>query len=331
MVANLQLSLACSDNPRTRPIIEGRVKPDGIDLQITVLHPSEMFWRQLHFEEFDISEMSVSSLIMTVANGDKRWAGLPVFTSRRFFHTWALVRSDAGIEKPQDLKGKRIGVPEYQQTAALWCRAALQHVYGVRAQDMQWWMERSEERSHGGATGFRPPPDVDFHYIPPEKSIASMLLGKELDASALYISNANLVDRSGVDLSSDSRVRPLFPDPEAEGTAYYEKTGFFPMNHCVVVRKKVQEEHPWVLLNIFNAFSAAKDMVNAQTREFAAQYMDTGLLRPHGKGLAADLYPYGVKSNQEILSAIPRFSHEQGLTSRVVGLDEVFAEQTMDL
>jgi 4,5-dihydroxyphthalate decarboxylase len=330
-VANLQLSMAVSDNPRTRPLIEGRVQPDGIDLQITVLHPSEMFWRQLHFEEFDVSEMSVSSLIMTIANGDKRFVGLPVFTSRRFFHTWALVRSDAGIESPGDLKGKRIGVPEYQQTAALWCRAALQHVYGVRAQDMSWWMERSEERSHGGATGFKPPADIEFHYIPREKSIASMLLNDELDASALYISNANLVDRSGVDLSDNPKVRPLFPDAEAEGTSYYEKTGFFPMNHCVVVRRKVHEEHPWVLLNVFNAFNEAKNQVNAQTREFAAQYLDTGLLRPYGKGIKADLYPYGVKSNQEILSAIPRFSHEQGLTSRVVGLEEVFAEQTMDL
>ena len=110
-MANLQLSLACSDNPRTRPIIDGLVKPDGIDLHVTVVHPSEMFWRQLHFQEFDLSEMSMSSLIMAVEHGDTRWVGIPIFTSRRFFHAGVLVRSDSGIEKPEDLKGKRIAIP----------------------------------------------------------------------------------------------------------------------------------------------------------------------------------------------------------------------------
>ena len=170
-MANIQLSLACSDNDRTRPIIDGRVKPDGIDLAVTVLHPSEMFWRQLHHYEFDISEMSMSSLLMATAHGDTRWAGIPVFTSRRFFHTGVLVRKDRGIEQPGDLRGKKVGVPEYQQTAALWARAALQQVYGVTAQDMDWYMERQPEMSHGGATGFQPPSDIKFQYVPPEENV----------------------------------------------------------------------------------------------------------------------------------------------------------------
>jgi 4,5-dihydroxyphthalate decarboxylase len=328
-VANLEISLACSDNPRTRPIIEGRVKPDGIDLRVTVLHPSEMFWRQLHFEEFDVSEMSLSSLIMAVANGDKRWVGVPVFTSRRFFHTGVLVTAQSGIEQPSDLKGKRIGVPEYQQTAALWARAALQHVYGIRAQDMRWWMERTEERSHGGATGFKPPADIEFHYVPEEKNLGTMLAGGELDASLLYIANDNLVDRSRIDFSNDPRVRRLFPDQRAEGIAYYQKTGFYPINHGMVVHRRVTEKHPWVTLNIFNAFSKVKDMVNDSARRSADMYVETGLIDP--KGMSRDLYPYGVKANQELLTAITRFSNEQGLTPRVVGLDEVFAPQTMEL
>jgi 4,5-dihydroxyphthalate decarboxylase len=331
-MANLQLSLACSDNARTRPIIEGRVKPDGIELHVTVLHPSELFWRQLQFEEFDLSEMSLSSLLMAVAHGDKRWVGIPVFTSRRFFHTRVLVRTDAGIEKPQDLKGKRIGVPEYQQTAALWTRAALEQLYGVRAQDMEWWMERPEERSHGGATGFRPPPDIKFHRIPPEKSIATMILDGELDASAWYIAHANLVDRSRVDLTKDSRVRPLFPDALAEGIRYFEKTGFFPINHGMVMRRVVHEKHPWALLNVFNAFSKANNMVNNQARELAGPFFETGLLpADRRKAMSTEIFPYGVKSNQAILEAIARLSHAQGLTSRVVGLDELFVPQTLDL
>ena len=331
-MANLQLSVCCSDNPRTRPLIDGRVKPDGIDLHITVAYPSEMFWRQLHFEEFDISEMSLSSLIAAVAAGDTRWVGMPVFTSRRFFHTGILARTDAGIEKPEDLKGKRVGVPEYQQTAALWTRAALQHVYGVTAQDMRWWMERNPEMSHGGATGFKPPAGVEFNYIPPDKSIGSMLVSGELDASVHYLSDANLVDRSRVEMSQQPHIKRLFPDAAAEGRAYYAKTGFFPINHGMVVKRSVYEQYPWVVLNMYRAMLQGKQMIDQQARDAAAPYFETGLLPSEGReAMQTDLFAYGVQGNKDILPAIPRFSHEQGLTPRVVGLEEIFAKQTLDV
>jgi 4,5-dihydroxyphthalate decarboxylase len=328
---NLQLSLACSPNGRTKPVIDGKVKPDGIDLHITVIHPSEMFWRQLHYEEFDISEMSMSSLIMAIEHGDKRWIGIPIFTSRNFFHTGVMVRADAGIDKPEDLKGKRVGVPEYQQTAALWTRAALQHVYGVTAQDMRWWMERNEEMSHGGATGFEPPSNIEFHYIPRERSMGDLLVAGELDASLLYIAGGNLVDRSSVDIRNDRRFKRLFPDAVAEGIAYYQKTGFYPINHGFVIKREVYEQNPWVVLNIFNTFSKARDMWMQDAAEFAAPFLQTGTLRPDGKGVNTPVFAYGVRTNKDILSAIPQFSHEQGLTPRVVGLEEIFAPQTMDL
>ena len=142
-MAALELSIALSPNPRNWPIIDGSVTIDGVDLICNVLHPSEMFWRQLHHEEFDLSEMSCSSLLMARAHGDERFLGLPVFTTRRFFHTGILVRTDARIDQPADLKGKRVGVPEYQQTAALWTRGVLQHEFGVHARDMEFWMERA--------------------------------------------------------------------------------------------------------------------------------------------------------------------------------------------
>src|SRR5215204_6845072 len=153
----LQLSLATVANPRSRPILDGLVQADGIDLVPTVLHPSEMFWRQLRFAEFDVSEMSFSSLMMAIAGGDTRWVGLPIFTTRKFFHTEIMARRDAKIDTPADLKGRRVGVPEYQQTAALWARGVLQHEFGVSPEDVEWFMERTPERSHGGATGFQPP------------------------------------------------------------------------------------------------------------------------------------------------------------------------------
>src|SRR6516225_9574197 len=126
----LELSIALSDNERTRPLIEGRVVPQGIKLLPTMVHPSEMFWRQLRFAEFDVSEMSMSSLIISVSRGDTRWVAIPVFTMRKFFHTSIIVRTDSGIAAPADLRGKRIGVPEYQQTWAIWSRGVLQHEFG---------------------------------------------------------------------------------------------------------------------------------------------------------------------------------------------------------
>jgi 4,5-dihydroxyphthalate decarboxylase len=331
-MANLHLSLVLSNNDRTQPIIDGTVRPDAIDLAVSTLHPSEMFWRQLHFAEFDVSEMSISSLLMAVSRGDDRWVALPVFTSRRFFHTGVLVRRDAGIATPQDLKGRRIAVPEYQQTAALWARAALLHEFGVRAQDMEWFMERSEERSHGGATGFQPPEGVRLQRIPPEKSIASMLLAGEIDASLLYISDSNLVDRSRVDISGNPTVVTLFPNPAAEGARYYAGTGFFPINHCVVVQRRVYEANPWVVLNLFNAFTKARDLVARRTAELAGVFFDLGLLPQERRSvLKGDPFLYGVKSNRALLEAIAGYSHEQGLTPRVLKPEEVFAPQTIDL
>src|SRR5215216_3000024 len=214
-MANLQLSLIMGANDRSRPVLDGTVKPDGIDLVSTVAHPSEIFWRQLHFKEFDVSEMSLSSLLMAMAQGNRDWVALPIFTSRRFFHTWAWVRTDSGIEKPEDLKGKRVGVPEYQQTAALWSRGVLKHEFGVDPTDIEWWMERTPERSHGGATGFQPPAGVKFHYIPAEESIGSMLAEGKLDATLLYLTDNNLVDRSRIRLEGNPAFRLLFPDQAA--------------------------------------------------------------------------------------------------------------------
>jgi len=221
---NIQLSIGLASNPRTWPLFDGTVKPDGIDLVFNRLHPSELFWRQLRFADFDVSEMSFSSLIMALSHGDERWVGLPIFTTRRFFHAGILVRRDAGIESPADLKGKRVGVPEYQQTAALWARGVLQHEFGVAPKDMEFWMERNPEHSHGGATGFKAPPGVTIHQIPLENNIGSMMLSGELQATLYYIANPNLVDRSTADLWNHPDIKSLFPDPKAEGVRFYKKT-----------------------------------------------------------------------------------------------------------
>src|SRR6478609_3280017 len=216
----LELSIALSDNERMRPLIEGRVVPQGIKPVITVVHPSEMFWRQLRFAEFDVSEMSMSSLIIAVSRGDTRWVAIPVFTMRKFFHTSIIVRTDSGIAAPADLRGKRIGVPEYQQTAAIWTRGVLQHEFGVHAKDMTWWMERNEDKSHGHSSGFTPPPGVNITKVPLNTNLGDMLLKGEIDGIVHYIANNNLVDRSRVDVTADSRAKYLFENREAESARY---------------------------------------------------------------------------------------------------------------
>ena len=332
-MAKLELTLAHSLNERSRPILEKKIAPAGIDFRPSVMSPPDIFYRQLHGQEFDVSEMSMSSLLIALDRGDRNWVGLPIFTTRHFFQTWAWVRADAGIDKPEDLKGKRVGVPEYQQTAALWTRGILQHEFGVAPTDMDWYMERTEEMSHGGATGgFKPPAGLKFQYIPADKSIGSMMMNDELDATMLYITGSNMVDRSRIEFQGNPKVRKLFPDGEAESRRYFRKTGIFPINHGMVVRRSVYEQHPWVALNIFNAYRQAKEQWLSELQAQASTHVDLGLV-PDGTsaGLRQDPYPYGVRSNRELLETLADYSYEQGLTSRRLQLDEIFVPNTMDL
>jgi 4,5-dihydroxyphthalate decarboxylase len=290
-----------------------------------------MFWRQLKFADFDVSEMSVSSLMMARAGGDERWLGLPVFTTRKFFHTEILVRRDAKIETPADLKGRRVGVPEYQQTAALWTRGVLQHEFGVPATAMEFWMERVPSHSHAGAVAFKPPPGVTIHQIPAEKSLGSMMASGELEAVIHYLRHGNLVDRSTVDLHNHPEVKTLFPDPYAEGVRFYRKTGIYPINHGMVIRRALAEAHPWAVLNLLKAFEAANEVANAQRLEQADYHATAGLIPPEAaKALRQPVVTHGIKANRHTLETAATYSVEQGLTPRLMKLDEIFAASTMD-
>jgi 4,5-dihydroxyphthalate decarboxylase len=334
--SRLPLSIALSDNPNTRPLIDGIVAPEGIDLTPTVVHPSEMFWRQLRYAEFDVSEMSMSSLLISTAKGEPLrptpWVALPVFTTREFFHTRILVRADAGIATPVDLKGKRVGVPEYQQTAAIWGRGVLENEFGVHPRDMEFFMERVADKSHGGATGFKPPAGVTVHQIPAATNIGEMLVKGELDATLLYLTDRNLVDRSRIDLSADKRVRPLFPDRAAEGRRYYAKTGIYPINHTVVIRRALVERHPWIALNLYSAFAAARAAVLRAGSTALASHFETGVIGEAARrALATDPMAYGVKATRKVLETIADYVHAQGLTDRRVKIEELFAEAALDL
>jgi 4,5-dihydroxyphthalate decarboxylase len=295
------------------------------------MHPSEMFWRQLRFAEFDVSEMSMSSLMMARAGGDERWVGLPMFTTRKFFHTEILVRRDSGIEKPADLKGRRVGVPEYQQTAALWARGILQHEFGVNQTEMEFWMERVPTHSHAGAVAFKPPPGVTIHQIPIEKSIGSMMVSGELEAVIHYIRHDNLVDRSRIDLVNHPDIKNIFPDPVAEGVRYFRKTGIYPINHGMVVKREIVEKHPWVVLNLYRAYEKANEIADAQRIEHVQYHIDCGAISQEAaKALREPVLRHGINANRKILETAAQFSLEQGLTPRLMKLEEIFAKSAMD-
>lgn len=324
----LKLSIGLMDNPRTRPIFDGRVRPDGIDLIPSDVFASELFWRELKFEDFDLAEMSMSTLMMAVAAGDRRFVGIPVFTTRKFFHTEVLVRRGAKIDGPSDLKGKRVGVPEYQQTAALWTRGALEHEWGVTARDMEWWMERTPTHSHRGAVGFEPPAGVVIKQVPADKSLGSMMLSGEIDATVHYIRRTNLVDRSTIDLANHRDIKPLFPDPLAEGVQYFKRTGLFPINHGLVVKRALAEQHPWVVLNVLKAFNAANDVAERERLEHAQYHVAAGLVSE--EALRTPLVQHGVRANRLVLETAAQYSQEQGLTPRRVKLEELFAPQVLE-
>jgi 4,5-dihydroxyphthalate decarboxylase len=325
------LSAGFGPNVRTEPILDGSVSPDGVTLLPTGVHGSELFWRQLKFGDFDVSEMSISSLTISTARGARDWIGLPVFSMRRFFHTGILVRADAGIERPQDLTGKRVGVPEYQQTAAVWCRGILSDEFGVDPRDLHWFMERPPEQSHGGSTGFQPPPGVRLEYIPTRTNIGEMLLAGELDATLLYLPEPNLVDRSRADLSRSPKIRPLFANPQAEAHRYFAKTGIYPINHCFVVRRAIAEREPSIGRRLYDAFLVAKDRGTSRRESLLGPLAETGVLSATArKAIDADVMAYGVTGPRLVLDTAMRFIHEQGLTPRRVGLEEIFAAETLD-
>lgn len=331
-MTQLELSLALTRNDFSRAIMDGSIRPQGVEFIATGLHPSEMYWRQLRFGDFDVSEMSLASLFIGRSRGNRDWTALPVFTMRRYFHTHILVRDGAGIRQPADLRGKRVGVPEYQQTAAVWSRGVLQHEFGVHARDIDWLMERAADKSHGGATGFTPPPEIRLTRIAPGSSIGEMLLDGSLDATLLFINSTNLVDRSKRDIRGEKSIRPLFEDAAAEGRRYHASTGLYPINHVLVIRTSLLEQHPWLALNLYTAFVAAREEALRAARAALVPLVDTGRLGAEAvAAMGIDPAPYGIKAARRELEVIAQYLHEQGLTDRTLDLGDIFAASTLDV
>ncbi len=318
--------------------MDGTIQPEGLELIPTHSHPAETFWRQLKFREFEIAEMSLSSYLIARSRGADMVA-LPIFPSRRLFQTELIYHVDSGVKEPSDLVGKRLGVAEYQQTAALWIRGILEHDFGVSQYKVDWYMERSEELSHGGATGFAPPPGISFHRIPADKSLASMLVCHELDAAAIRgtcPTATNIMDRSSriPGAGGDwSKIKPLFPDRIAEGRRFFNEHGYVPANHGYVIRGDIHRKYPWVAFNLYNAFVKAKRLAQEKLAERipSALFFGREYLAMTREIFGEDPFPYGIKANRPMLETIISYSCEQGLVPKKVKVDELFAESTLEL
>ena len=336
-MAKLALGFISAFNERVQPLMNGTVEAEGIELIPTYSHPAETFWRQLKFGEFEVAEMSLSSYLIARSQGLDMIA-LPVFPSRRLFQTELSYHADSGITRPEDLGGKRLGVAEYQQTAALWIRGILEHDFGVSQYNIHWYMERSEEMSHGGATGFKPPAGISFNRIAPNKSLASTLLENELDVAHIaspWVLQANALDRSSrIGGKGDWRkIRPLFSDRMAEAARFHKKHGFLPVNHTYIIRGDIHKKYPWVAFNLYTGFVKAKELARAKLAESipAALFFGPEYIEMTREIIGDDPFPYGIKANRAMLDTLVGYSQEQGLTPRKMTIAELFAESTLEL
>src|SRR5271166_4185788 len=241
----LKLTVACGRYDRTQALIGGRVVPEGVDLTFIPLRPGETFWRMLNHNEFDASEMSLSSYTIIRSEGDGRFIAIPVFPSRVFRHSSVYLRSDSKIENPQDLKGRRVGVGDYQMTAAVWIRGFLAHEYGVMAHDIEWVIGRPVRT-------IKAPEGVRLVPMPPDTTLEAMLERGEIDALA------SVMIPNGLGKS----VRRLFRDFRAVEAAYFKKTGIFPIMHTFVLKTRLYEENPWLATSFYRAFSRARDIAH---------------------------------------------------------------------
>lgn len=326
--ARLELSLALRTNPRVQALVDDPHAIEGVSLRTSLLPPADTFWRQLKYQEFDISEMSLAQLARLRMQGDDTWVGLPIFPDRRYFHAAIAVRADSDIQTPADLRGRHMGCADYGMTGAVWARGIIQHDFDVAPSDMVWHQERVTELSHGGATGFQPPADVELRQIPAGDSQRRMFAEGRLDASILFITYRTMLDRS-VGPMGEANVRLLFPDDAAEKARAYAKWGFLPFNHCMVIRRSLVERHPWLLLNVYKGFLDAKRTGLERIMEAVRPHAEHGLLGD--AQLHEDLFPYGLAANQHGFETLFSFLSEQGITDRRLETGELFDSRFVGL
>ena len=324
----IPITIACGNYDRVQAIKDGRVKVEGCAINFLPLYPEEIFHRVFKFEEFDVSEMSCSSYIRTVAAGSSPYIAVPAFVSRLFRHSGIYVRKGAGIEKPEDLRGKRVGLPEYQITAVVWMRGMLQHEYGVRPTDIQWRSGGQEQAGRGERTPLKPIAGLDLKPIPDDKTLVGMLRDGELDA--LFTARA-----PSSFLAGEPHIARLFTDTRAAELAYYKKTGLFPIMHLIGIKKTLAEQHPWLATSVYKAFCEAKELAMIDLTDVNALMVTLPFLEAETKetmaAMGKDFWRYGVHESAHEIAALTQYLHEQGLIDRQPAAEELFARSIFEM
>ena len=326
-MAKIRLTLSCWEYDRTRALQEGTVQVEGVDLTYLPLHVEETFWRMLRYQEFDAAECSMSSYLMARERGYPRLIAIPVFPSRFFRHSFIFINSESGIEAPKDLVGKRVGVPEYQITAAVRVRGILQHEYGVPPEKMKWFTGGAEDP--GREEKLRPdlPKDIDIRWIGPERTLSSMLEQGELDALICAHIPSPFVRRS-------PKVKRLFSNFREVEKDYYRRTKIFPIMHTIVLREEVYEKYPWVAQSLCKAFAEAKRVCEETLYKYSAlKYMlawSFADIEEERELFGDEFWPYGLDPNRHVLDTLIQYSHEQGLTKKPTELKSLFAPNTLE-
>jgi len=319
------LTFACGDYDRTRALEDGSIRPDGIDLTYLRLPVEETFFRMLRHREFDVAEMSLSTYVATLDTDPRPFVALPVFTSRMFRHGAVYVNADSGIRTPADLRGKRVGSPEFQLTAGVWVRGILAEHHGVPVDSVTYYTGGQETpgRIEKGAVET----DLDIRPIPPGATLSQMLADGDLDA--LQTPRVPSPFSAG-----DRRVRRLFDDVVTVERDYYAATGIFPIMHVVVLRSDVYERHRWMAQSLYKACVAARDDAYRRVYDSSAlRFMEPWLIQHIEQSrelLGNDFWSYGLSSNEKVLDVFLRYHHEQGLSKQRYEPADLFAPETAE-
>ncbi len=324
-MAKLKLSVAVGPYDRTRALIDGTVQIDGVQPVCMSLSPEEIFFRAFRKAEFDICELSLSSSTVKTAQGNFPYVGIPAFVSRAFRHTSIYVRTDR-IKKPADLKGKKVGLPEYQLTANVWARAILEDDYGVKPSDIHWVRGGIEDAARPEKISIKLPADVKLEDAPKGKSISALLAEGAIDGF--------MAPRPPSLPKNTPNVGWLFPDPVTAAKDYFKRTGIFPIMHIVGVRRELADKHPWLPGAVFKAFEQGKAVTLEQLSDTSATKVTLPFVEERlaeaRELMGDDFWSYGVAANRKTLETFFRHHHSQGLSSRLVTPEELFHPGTLE-
>ncbi|MGX1096323.1 ABC transporter substrate-binding protein [Amorphus sp. MBR-141] len=325
-MTDLRLSVAVGDYDRVRPLFDGDVQIDGVDPVYLRLEPEEIFFRAFRHTEFDICELSLSSFTVKTALGDSAYVGMPVFPSRAFRHSSIYVRTDRGIDTPADLKGRRIGLAEYQLTANVWARALLEDEYGVAPRDIEWVRGGIEQPGRTEKIVLDLPDDVRVSPIGEGETLSGLLARGEIDGL--------IGPRVPSCFGPKNNVGWLFQSPRAAATDYYRRTGIFPVMHLLGIRRELVERHPWLPATVMKAFEAAKRVCTARLADTSATkvmlpFVEEALQDARGL-MGEDFWSYGFAPNRVMLETFLTHHHAQGLSPRLVVPEELFHPSALE-